>query len=249
MSNYTTFFPSATGGGSTEITDPDKINKLTIGTNQPTELLYNFYCLQQNGTVRAASDNNNGLLGTSTAFRFPGGGPVTQTSDNTEITLANVTNGSGYLCNIITPLGALGATQTIKITIDGGTEKVYTYDYDKGGAATNYDDIYARLLWGTCEWGSWSNKNTPDNTDAVGLGGLAGMPYTYNDFTFPPINEAPLSTYGNLRIYSPSVFKNYNLPKLRFESSLLVKCTTSALYETGTYNARGAATYYLDSQL
>lgn len=249
MSNFTDFFPlAASGGGGGDITDPDKINKITLGTGITSYMKTIFYNMQQNGSARLADSTFNGLLGSYVAFNFTGGGPVEATDDE-EITLANVSGSGGYLCNIITPLGAKGTTQTIKITVDGGTEKVYAIDYDKGGAATSFDDVYTRLLWGTCAWGSQSDKNLPDNTDAVGLGGLGGMPYTYNDFTFPPINEAPGALYANARIFSPSVFKNYNLPRLRFNSSLVVKCTTLALYEESTYNAKGAATYYLDSQL
>ena len=246
MSNYTTFFPSATGGGSTEITDPDKIPKTTVGSSSTSYIGEMFYTLVYNSTSTNDSDSFLGpFFGSNLLYRSNGGGAVSQTADNTEITLANVTNGSGYLCCIITPVGSPGATQEIKITVDGGTEKVYTYDYDSN---TNIDNYYTRLIYGFSTWGSPDNLNLGNDTTASGFLGQGGSGFTWGDFTYPPL-VTNTTGVSNTRLFTAHEFKNYGLPKLRFESSILVKCKTNGLYSTAGISGMGTAVYYLDSQL
>lgn len=246
MSNYTTFFPQAAGGGSIEITDPDKIPKVTLGTTSTSYIGELFYTISHNGYSSYDSDDNyGGYFGGNLYARNYGGGQVSQTTDNTEITLANVTSGSGYLCCVVTPVGNQGATQELKITVDGGTEKVYTYDYDSNTSSDNY---YQRLVYGFSVWGSGDNYNLANDTTASGFLGLGGAGMTYGDFTYPPI-VANSSSASNTRLLSAQEFKNYGLPKLRFESSILVKCKVNGLYSTSGADAMGTAVYYLDSQL
>jgi hypothetical protein len=246
MSNYTTFFPSATGGGSTEITDPDKINKITLAANNTSFIEEMFYTSTYTSTTSNLSNSANcPYLGTGNYYGLYGSGAVSQTTDNTEITLANVTNGSGYLCCIITPVGGLEATQEIKITVDGGTEKVYSFDYSSD---PDWNDIYTRLLWGFAAWGSDSSSNLSANPDGNGILGLGGATRSTGSTSLPPqVRGTTGKAY--LRLYSASEFKNYNLPKLRFESSILVKCKTNGIYSTSGYASSGSAKYYLDSQL
>ncbi len=245
MSNYTTFFPSAAAGGSTEITDPDKINKVTAAASSISFIEEMFYDVKYTGKSPVFSDNySNTYLGSSSYYGGYGGGVVSQTTDNTEITLANVTGGGGYLCCIVTPVGGLGATQEIKITVDGGTEKVYSIDYN----VTNWDDIYTRLIWGFTTWGSDSTRNITDHTDAVGIAGLGGAGYVRANTSLPPQARATAGK-SYLRLHDVNEFKNYNFPKLRFESSILVKCKTNGIYNTSGYQSSGTALYYLDSQL
>tara|TARA_R110000796_G_scaffold73609_1_gene165427 strand:+ start:1835 stop:2569 length:735 start_codon:yes stop_codon:yes gene_type:complete len=244
MSNYTTFFPAATGGGSTEITDPDKIPKVTAGSFSTSYVGEQFYTLSFNGTAYDGdSTSGNSYFGVDNTYLTNSGGQVLQTSDNTEITLANVTSGSGYLCCVVTPVGNLGSTQEIKITIDGGTEKVYTFDYDSNTSSDNY---YTRLVYGFSAWGSPDNTNIPSQKP-IGIGGLGGAAITFGDHTYPPIISAGAPSY--LRLFTAHEFKNYGLPKLRFDSSLLVKCKTNGLYSSSGQNAKAIAVYYLDSQL
>ena len=244
MSNYTTFFPSATGGGSTEITDPDKIPKVTAGASSISYIGEMFYTIISSGGSAYDSDSSYGAyFGSNNNFQNYGGGRVSQTTDNTEITLANVTSGSGYLCCVVTPVGGLGSTQELKITVDGGTEKVYTFDYDSNTSSDNY---YTRLIYGFSAWGS------PDNVNITGqkpfsIAGLGGQSNTFGDFTYPPFVTASSAAY--LRLFTAHEFKNYGFPKLRFESSLLVKCKTNGIYSTSGVSAMGTASYYLDSQL
>jgi len=244
MSNYTTFFPSATGGGSTEITDPDKIPKVTAGSTSTSYIGELFYTIPATASLAYDSDNTYGAyFGSNTNMRNYGGGQVSQTTDNTEITLANVTSGSGYLCCVVTPVGTLGATQEIKITVDGGTEKVYTYDYNSNTSSADY---YTRLIYGFSAWGSPDNVNVTSQKP-FSIAGLGGQGYTFGDFTYPPIVKASSSAY--LRLFTAHEFKNYGFPKLRFENSLLVKCKTNGIYSTSGEEAMGTAVYYLDSQL
>ena len=246
MSNYTDFFPLATGGGSTEITDPDKIPKVTAGASSSSGWGYMFYNLSHNGySFYTLSQTYNAYFGTNTTFKDYGGGIVSQTTDNTEITLANVTGSGGYLCCVVTPMGNQGAVQELKITVDGGTEKVYTYDYDVN---TSVDNYYQRLIYGFSAYGSPTNYNLANDTTASGLSGLGGGGFTFNNFTFPPI-VANSSSNSNLRLFTAQEFKNYNLPKLRFESSILVKCKVNGLYSGSNYYAKATAIYYLDNQL
>lgn len=245
MSNYTTFFPSAAGGGSIEITDPDKIPKVTLGTNNTTYIGELFYTLDANGHSNYDSDFSFGAyFGTNNNYLTNSGGQVSQTTDNTEITLANVTSGSGYLCCVVTPVGNLGATQEIKITVDGGTEKVYTYDYSSNTGSDNY---YQRLVYGFSAFGSPDNVNN-SNQKPFSIVGLGGQALTYNDFTYPPI-VTNFSSAAVARLFTAQEFKNYGFPKLRFESSILVKCKVNGLYSTSGAEAKGLAVYYLDSQL
>jgi hypothetical protein len=250
MSNYTTFFPSATGGGSTEITDPDKIPKVTSGATGLTQYITALgYTIDSDGyQERSIDDIRNPYfnIGGSFGYYESGiGGKVLQNANNTEITLANVTNGSGYLCCIITPTGALGTTQEIKITVDGGTEKVYTVDYSSN---TDISSYYTRLIWGFTVWGSNELQNKGSSDHAVGIFGLGGAARSWGDSSYPPLVQTNAGA-SVLRLFTAQEFKNYNLPKLRFESSILVKCKTTTLYQTtGGYNPYGRAIYYLDSQ-
>jgi hypothetical protein len=174
MSNYTDFFPLATGGGSTEITDPDKIPKVTAGASSSSGWGYMFYNLGFNGyQFYTLSQSFNAYFGI-----------VSQTTDNTEITLANVTGSGGYLCCVVTPMGNQGAVQELKITVDGGTEKVYTYDYSVN---TDVDNYYQRLIYGFSANGSPTNYNLANDTTASGIFGLGGGGLTFNNFTSPPI--------------------------------------------------------------
>jgi hypothetical protein len=245
MSNYSTFFPSGTGG-STEITDPDKINKITAGVSSTAWIEEMFYTNAYTGNSAQLSDYiYSPIIGSDDFYGGYSGGAVSQTADNTEITLANVTGSGGYLCNIVTPVGSPSATQEIKITVDGGTEKVYSADYSSN---TNIDDLYTRLIWGFTTWGSDSLKNISDNTDAVGIMGLGGIALTYGDTSYPPVISGT-SGQAFLRMHNVMEFKNYNFPKLRFESSILVKCKTNGLFSTSGFTSKGTALYYLDSQL
>lgn len=246
MSNYSTFFPSGTGG-STEITDPDKINKITAGATNTAYLDEMFYSNDYSGTsIYYSNSQYSAILGDYSFYGGYSGGVVSQTTDNTEITLANVTGSGGYLCNIVTPIGGLGSTQEIKITVDGGTEKVYSVDYSSNA---NIVYLYTRLIWGFTTWGSDSTYNKANNTSAVGIMGLGGVAITYGDTSYPPAVNATGHGQAKLRMHDVMEFKNYNFPKLRFESSIVVKCKTNGLYSTSGYQSKGTALYYLDSQL
>lgn len=246
MSNFTDFFPLAASGGGGDITDPDKINKITLATSSETQIQDMFYALDNVGTAYNSNSIYNGMTGSIFIYQYHGGGRVAQTVNNTEITLANVTSGSGYLCNILTPVGAKGTTQEIKITVDGGTEKVYTFDYSSD---SQYNNKWTRLLWGSAPWGSNEQYQNQNDDANAGFAGLGGMVSTNNYFDLPPMMFSN-SSNAVLRIVSPAEFKNYNLPKLRFTTSLLVKCKTTTLYSTSNANLNcGRASYYLDSQL
>ncbi len=175
MSNYTTFFPQAAGGGSVDITDPDKLPKLTLTSEVGNPFSYygnNWYSLTSSGIANTGYGPdwgigaNDFMLGTGNFFQGYDGGLVTQTSNNTQITLANVTNASGYLCNILTPAGAAATTQEIEITIDGGTAKTYTIDYSSN---TSIDDYEQRVLLGFFSTGGNSNSNKPSNSSSYSL--------------------------------------------------------------------------------
>jgi len=254
MSKYTDFFPLAGGGGggggSTEITDPDKIAKITLANDSASYMKNMFYTTSAPGgppTAGVSGGSNNGYFGTSAIFRSYGGGPVKQTANNTEITLANVTNGSGYLCCVVTPIGAYGTTQEIKITVDGGTEKVYTFDYS---TASPQDESYTRLVWGFSALGSYHTENYAYNPNNSGILGMGATGLTWNNFLLPP-HHLSNSTYSPVRLFNADEFKMYQLPRLRFESSILVKCKTTTLYSTTSSSdwvSQGTAIYYLDNQ-
>lgn len=246
MSNFTDFFPTAAGNA--DITDPDRIPKTTLIASSTTYIPDMFWTALYNGSTATLSNSSNcPYFGTSNLLQGYDGGRVHQSANNTEITLANVTSGSGYLCCVVTPVGAAGTTQEIKITVDGGTEKTYTIDYSSN---TYSNSNLQRLVWGFVGTGNSDNFNLANDTTNGGILGSGATGVQYGDTSVPPMYPNSAAVSMN-RLFVAHEFKNFNLPRLRFESSILVKCKTTTLYNVGTsdYTNNGVAIYYLDSQL
>jgi len=249
MSNYTDFFPLATGGGGSGggvsfVTSPNDLPLNFIGC--PTiiyaEELWHSYS-PSSASIRMSNNAYDPIIGTN-VFANVYSGQATQSVSGTEYTLLNISSGSGYLCNVTTALGTIGnggtLNQKIVIIVDGTT---YTYDHNPGDNSS-YDGYYNRLFWGFFASGSSGDYNHIGDTASTGILGIGGSPLMHS--SLPPV-YVQASTDSFQRVFSVPEFKLYNLPKLRFESSLVVKVTTSALYSTSGYQATGAATYYLDT--
>lgn len=234
MSKYTDFFPLAGGGsggdgGVSFVTNPDDIPLSFIGGSSATYTSYTWYDKTTTGF--------QSQLPIFDPDYAPYRGIASQTVNGTEYTLLNISNGSGYLCNVATAHSAVSTTQMsqeIVIIVDGVT---YTYTYNPA-SSSSYRGAPRRLLWGFAATG-----NSESNTEMLGVG---GRPNEMNS-SLPPLyisNGAQSLT----RIFSVPEFRMYNLPKLRFESSLVVKVTTSNIYTSGGfYDSYGGATYYLDT--
>lgn len=237
MSNYTTFFPSATGG-TTEITNPDKLPLSFIGNSSTTGLEECWWTINSStaGTAYLSNTSLDPLVGVNSTYNTYAG-QATLTA-GVEATLVNITSGSGYLCNVTSAMKAADTTN-IKITIivDGTT---YTYDY-----ANHYSNWYARMFWGYFSTGNWSNLNLPNDTTNIGMQGNSGYPQLQST-TLPPLYKTDTAGSPN-RVFSVPEFRLHNLPKLRFESSLVVKVENDSIYSTSNYFNKAAATYYLDT--
>lgn len=242
MSNFTDFFPSA--AGTAEITNPDKLPLSFIATGSTSSLPYMWHSFSNfSGTPNYSNDTTDDLILGTGSNASPYNGTAVQSVNGTEYTLLNITSGSGYLCNVATAITERGTTmnQKIVIIVDGTT---YTYDYN-AGIDTTFDGFYNRLFWGFFAGGSSSQYNHMGDSATTGLMGNGGGPI-YGNSSLPTFMYT-LSSNSYSRVFSAHEFKMYNLPRLRFESSLVVKVTTSNLYTTTGYAATGGATYYLDS--
>ena len=275
MSNYTDFFPLAGGGGGggSEITDPTKLPLLMTQKDDtgtfPESPLNMFFSMNETGVddydeadILSSPNLANPLLGTSTTT-----GSATRATVNvtnaTEATILNVT-GSGYLCNVATAItnvanSGVDGTLTITIIADGTT---YTFSADPNSSTTT-SNFYTRLLWGFHSKGNnisstggsgnmpYAGSTSQQNPGIMGFGNDSQIHFSSS---LPPSNrvDSNSSSSGrnyNLRVFGPTEFKNLNLPKLRFESSLVVKTQTNNLYTASTSWTRAGASYYLDSFL
>lgn len=266
MSKYTDFFPlAATGGGSTEITNPDKIPLSYFGTTYgdvtPASM---WWSISADNTAGYYSFSTiDPLIGTaathSQAYRASA-----SVSPNIEETLLNITDGSGYLCNVSTAVGKTpfqgitSSNQKIVIIVDGTT---YTYEYDVT-SSSQYQVYNNRLFWGYFANSFWYNQEyDPNNSTFLpplrsnnfvnNVFGVGGQP-TRTDDLLPPMyadSEDDQHTVANRRIFSANDFKIYNFPKLRFETSLVVKVTTENPDSTSDYRSYAGASYYLDTQV
>lgn len=265
MSNYSTFFPSAAAGGSTEITNPDKISLSFLGTSYGEENPSPMWWSINNDNTAGYYSNQttDPLIGTTTTFSSAYRASAS-VSANTEETLLNITSGSGYLCNVSTAVGKASgqgvssSNQKIVIIVDGTT---YTYEYDTQDS-TQYQGYNNRLFWGYFANGFWYNQEWDANNYAYfppvqssnlasSVFGVGGQP-TRTDSTLPPLytnSQDSNHTVANRRIFSAPDFKIYNLPKLRFETSLVVKVTTEEPDSTSGYKSYAGASYYLDTQV
>ena len=265
MSNYSTFFPSAAAGGSTEITDPDKISLSFFGTQYGYGLNPNYMwwtARNDQTSIAYSSYSFDPLIGSASYGGSAQYRASASVSANVEETLLNITDGSGYLCNVSTAVGKASfqgvssCNQKIVIIVDGTT---YTYEYD---TIPSYGGYNNRLFWGYFGNGFWDNREFDANNYqyfptlrssnlAGSVFGVGGQP-TNSNSTLPPLYGESLDDqwqFSNRRIFSANDFKLYNLPKLRFETSLVVKVTTEQPDSTTDYRSYAGASYYLDTQV
>ncbi len=266
MSNYTDFFPLAGGGGGgggSEITDPTKL-PLVMTQNRVyrSETPNNaFFSLANAGVGDIDSSNALNASGTpllTTATQYSTTNATVNVTNATEATILNVT-GSGYLCNVVSAVTnsagfGTDGTLTLTIIVDGTT---YTFSANPN-SNTYTDNYYTRLLWGFHSKGNAVNSSSSGNAPFEGSTGYAtvGMMGFGDDrplhvsSSLPPVSKVSPSSYNNvycLRVFGPVEFKNFNLPKLRFETSLVVKTQTNNLYTASANYTRAGASYYLDS--
>lgn len=249
MSNYSRFFPEGDTNIKRNPNDLPIFAFQNTGSGQEQYIFYSPSANSSTGTYNAGSSSNC-LLGTSSSFAA--NAAKATLSANTETTIVNVSGGGGYLCNVISARNdqSQGASQgLIEITIIlDGTTYTYSLNYDN---ATNTTRAH-RVFWGYADTGSFFSYNQPDDTTAVGLGGFGGQIVHRADrfTTLPPYYYVVGEFNQSVRIFSPIEFKKFNLPRLRFNSSLVVKVKNETLTSNGdTYDNDAAASYYLDTQI
>jgi hypothetical protein len=145
---------------------------------------------------------------------------------NTYKTLLNVSGGGGEVTHIIGPAITGGSvTLDLEVTLDGGTPEVVSY-------APPTSTVLARLVVGSLRYSNVKGSlNTP----------LAGNKVV--DFT----TTVAQSNTPSPVLFSPMSTRAYNGPRLRFNSSVLIRMRTSASV-TGTVNCerRSGVMYVLD---
>jgi len=211
--------------------------------------------------IVSSTQQDSPLLGSSTIYGATTRAVVNVTNA-TEATILNVT-GSGYLCNVvsaITNVASFGVDGTITITIIvDGTTYTFSADPNSNAATSNF---YTRLLWGFHSKGNNVSQSGSGNApysgtssqQQPGMMGFGDDSQVHFSSSLPPSNrnDGFGSSSGrnyNLRVFGPTEFKNFNFPKLRFESSLVVKTQTNNLYTASTSWTKAGASYYLDSFL
>lgn len=246
MSNYSQFFPE----GDTSIKrNPNDLPIIYLEGDSIGNVADNWYRsnVSYNSATNVASNSSiNPLTGTNASFN-QNLASATQTA-NTEATLLNITSGSGFLCNVITATsgdsdsGSNAGTQTIKITVDG-TE--YTFSYDLSSTTDG-----TRLLWGYHSRGDFYTTNLSNDTTAVGFMGNGGLTHQPS-LSLPTYVDVASNTYHpSVKIYSVHEFIHYNLPRLRFETSLTVKVTNTTMSSDSAGDAfqmKGGCSYILDT--
>lgn len=207
-------------GGSRWITNP---KHMPIAAFQSTDL-------NLKTSLGAVVVSNTAGFYTYLAFR---GATSSITGAATLVTVANVTSGSGFLCNVVSPTHTASFTPTFVITIDGVA-------YTIAPSATIASG--KRLVLGPICYG------IPTIT-ALGGASLVDHFHDGNSVADAGFNAAMVGgvamagSTGSL--YTPEAIINFGLPALRFEQSLKVEVMAS-LYSANAVDRQCGATYRLD---
>lgn len=167
---------------------------------------------------------------TNLAFR---GATSSITGAATLVTVANVTSGSGFLCNVVSPTHTASFTPTFVITIDGVA-------YTIAPSATIASG--KRLVLGPVSYG------IPTIT---ALGGASLVDHFHDgncaaDAGFSAaLTGGVAMADGTCGLLTPEAIINFGLPTLRFEQSLKVEVMAS-LYSANAVDRQCGATYRLD---
>ena len=132
---------------------------------------------------------------------------------NTYVTLVNASGGGGFLFHCVSPTHSASATPTIRITVDG---TVYTFAPSAAFAAQKRLVIGAGTPWGptTTIAGTYSEAQVQ-------------LPNSYGDTGFQTrvggVNSRVSAAGNGIGLPEESILMSFNMPLLRFESSLLIE--------------------------
>lgn len=207
------------GGGNRWITNP---KHLPIAAYASTDLnLKNAL----GGTVLSSAAG----FYTNLAYR---GASSAITVAATAVTVANIT-GSGFLCNMVSPTHTASFRPTFIVTVDG---VAYTIAPSATIAAGK------RLVVGPLSHGV-------STTTALGGATLVDHLHDGNSVADAGFNAAMVGGVamagGTAGLYTPETALNFNLPVLRFESSLKVEMLASLL-SANAVDKQCGVTYRLD---
>ena len=175
------------------------------------------------------SSNTAGFY-TNLAFR---GATSSITGAATLVTVANVTSGSGFLCNVVSPTHTASFTPTFVITIDGVA-------YTIAPSATIASG--KRLVLGPVSYGIPTTTALASATlvDHLHDGNCAA------DAGFSAaLTGGVAMADGTCGLLTPEAIINFGLPTLRFEQSLKVEMMASLL-SVNAVDKQCGATYRLD---
>lgn len=207
-------------GGSRWITNP---KHLPIAAFQSTDLNLKIAL----GVV--ALSNTAGFY-TNLAFR---GATSSITGAATLVTVANVTSGSGFLCNVVSPTHTASFTPTFVITIDGVAYTIAPSATIASGKRLVLGPICYGIPTITLLGGASLVDHFHDGNSVADAGFSAAMVG----------GVAMAGSTGSL--YTPEAIINFGLPALRFEQSLKVEVMAS-LYSANAVDRQCGATYRLD---
>lgn len=184
----------------------------------------------KNGTAAVQLSSVAGFY-TSLALR---GASSAITVAATLVTVVNVTGGSGFLVNLISPTHTASFTPTFIVTIDG---VAYTISPSATLAANR------RLVLGPVVYGI-------PTTTALGSAALVDHFHDSNGVADAGFNAAlsggvPSTNGMTCGIPTPEAVINFGLPALRFEQSLKVEMMASLL-SANAVDKQCGATYRLD---
>jgi hypothetical protein len=148
---------------------------------------------------------------------------ATGATDDTYKEVCNL-SGSGYLFHVIAPSPTNNTdTVSFRITVDG---TVYTIS--KSRTWSTLSDDRDRVILGMCS-----------------AGGTYTTAAEYLKYFGNPQSGVVFRT-GTEFLVPPHMIVELNMPRLRFESSLVVETKVTDVYVGGTYGAHCGATYVLD---
>ena len=183
----------------------------------------------KDGAGSALLSNTAGFY-TNLAYR---GAASAITVAATLVTVVNVTSGSGFLCNLVSPTHTAAFTPTFVITIDG---VAYTIAPSATIAAAK------RLVLGPVSYGIPTTaalasatlvEHLHDGNSAADAGFSAAM------------TGGVAIAGGTCGLLTPEAVINFGLPTLRFEQSLKVEMMASLL-SANAVDKQCGATYRLD---
>lgn len=214
-STFTNFFGGGGAKGGNVITDPRHFSAGYVGYGE----------LGVKTAVTGTALSNTDLFFTSGALF---GAQASISAADTYATLCDI-NGSGFLCNVVSPAHSAGAIQSFRLTVDG-----VEYVISPGAPMTNIRAVLGPTVPGVV---------TTYSATAV-AGHLIGLG-SYADAGFSAAKVGNFDPLFSAYLLRPVIILAHGLQCLRFETSLKVE-VKSSLLDANTTLRRALATYRLD---